>query len=87
MGVSQVLCTYFLVVWLGVLVILPTMGVGVSLTLACTWNPFSPTGLPQPSLDMRIYSILSCWPMFCGYLWESCSFIFNGGGVEERDIR
>ena len=70
MGLSYVLCIYLMVVWLGVLVGFPSMGVGaVSDSVACDLDPFPSAMLPNaafirgfvPSLIVTFWAMLGIY--------------------------
>lgn len=57
------------------------MGVGVSLTFACSWNPFALGRLlwsaiilgNVPSLTVSVYNVFHRYP------WNPCSFLKGNG--------
>ena len=73
-----------MVVLLDVLVGLLTVRVGsVSDSFACSWDPFSPTGLPSPALIWLCVSHLTvtCYAVFGHHPWEAYLLLKGDGGA------
>lgn len=67
----------------------PNRGSGVSLTLACSWDPFPPAGLPRPVMiwDLVPRLTVTCYTVLSWQPWEARSFLKGNGGrldLEER---
>lgn len=61
------------------------MGMGdVSDSLACSWDPFFPTGLPRPALIGGFVPslIVTCCALFVGNARDVCSFQNGSRGVD-----
>ena len=58
-------------------------------SLACSWDPFPPTGLPCPALILGFVSglVVSCYAVFSWYPWEACSFLKGNRGGEDLGER
>ena len=88
MELTWALCIYVTVLYLGLLVELPTLGAGaVSDSLNSIWDPIPHTGFPCPALIQGEISRLTS-PLICHVLLISmgglpCAFLNgNGGGVD-----
>lgn len=62
----------------------------MSLTFACLWDVFPPSGLSPPALIGGFVPnlIASCYAVFCGYPREVCSFLEGNReavGLRDRD--
>lgn len=61
---------------------------GVFEPFACSWDPFSPTGLPPPALILGSVPSLfvNCYSIFGWYPWDPYSLLKeNGGAVDMRE--